>query len=378
MQIYLVGGAVRDKLLGLPIRERDWVVVGANPDEMLSKGFRQVGKDFPVFLHPETQEEYALARTERKTAPGYKGFKVHASPQVTLEQDLQRRDLTVNAIAQDENGNLIDPFNGQGDLKNKILRHVSDAFIEDPVRILRIARFSARFGKLQFSIAAETTALMKKMVANGEVDELVAERVWAELNKALKEPAPQYFFQTLNESGALQKLFPEEDNLQLGLTTLEQACKLSEDSIIRFSCWVYHLGQEKIKALCQRLHIPNDYQDLALLLVQHHTTFHTAIELTPTKILETLKTLDGFRRPQRFETFLIAAEAISRSMPGHESWPHPQREYLYTALVTAQKISAKDLTKIRLEGNEIAQELDIHRRAAISKIKRTYRWAKFS
>lgn len=379
MKIYLVGGAVRDKLLGLPVKERDWVVVGATSEEMLALSYQQVGDNFPVFLHPETKEEYALARTERKTAPGYKGFSVDFSATTTLEEDLTRRDLTINAMAEDSDGRLIDPYHGLRDLNAKILRHVSDAFTEDPVRILRTARFLARFKKLDFSIAPETYQLMADMVEAGETRSLVPERVWQELQKALEETNPECFQETLERCGALSDILPELDSPagELCLAALLQAGRLSKNPVIRFAAWLAPLTTEQIESLCERLRVPNDYSALALLVNKNQSFFEDSTQLPPPQILEGLERVDAFRRPERFERFLLAAEAVSRAKPGRANWPHPQREYLHTALMQARAITAKDLTKVRLEGKALAEELNTHRRAAISKIKRTYRWAKF-
>ena len=376
MKIYLVGGAVRDKLLGIPVKERDWVVIGATPEDMLAKGYIQVGKDFPVFLHPKTKEEYALARTERKTGPGYKGFKF-STTDVTLEEDLKRRDLTINAIAEDESGVLIDPYGGQKDIEKRVLRHISNAFSEDPVRILRVARFAARYNHFGFKIADETNKLMQDMVEQGEVDSLVAERVWQEIEKALSEEAPIRFFETLKECRADKKLFPPETNNKNSEVALNIASELSSDPSVRFAAWIFHSSEENIKLICEQLRVPKDYQTLALLTFEHQALFECCTTKTPRIILEFLKSVDAFRRPERFEKFLLAAEAVSRSLPNRENWPHPQREYLHTALISTININARDLTKVRLEGKALAEELDMHRRAAISKIKRTYRWAKF-
>ncbi|HEY8540030.1 MAG TPA: multifunctional CCA addition/repair protein, partial [Steroidobacteraceae bacterium] len=337
MEIYLVGGAVRDELLGLPVRERDWVVVGAEPQELLDRGFRPVGKDFPVFLHPETNEEYALARTERKTGPGYRGFETRFSPDVTLEQDLERRDLTINAIAKDpETGKLIDPFGGERDLRDRVLRHVSPAFVEDPVRVLRVARFAARFAPLGFTVAPETIELMRQIAASGELDALVPERVWLELHKTLQMPAPWRFFEVLRDANALAVIFPEIDALfgvpqpeqwhpeiDSGLHTmmvLEQACRLSPDPIVRFAALVHDLGKGTtpkdewprhvahehrgvplIEQLCARLRVPNAFRDLAILVGRHHLVMHKADQLRPGTMLELLEHLDAFRRPERVE-----------------------------------------------------------------------------
>lgn len=392
MEIYLVGGYVRDKLLGLETKDRDWVVVGATADELLKLNYRQVGKDFPVFLHPETNEEYALARTERKTAAGYDGFSFHATADVTLEEDLIRRDLTINAIAEDADGHLIDPFNGQADIKAKVLRHVSPAFVEDPVRILRIARFAARFADLKFSIATETKELMSHMVENGEVDALVPERVWQETMRALTEKTPARYFEVLRECGALAKLFPEINRLwgvpqpekhhpeiDTGIHTmmvLTQAAKLSNDPKVRFAALVHDLGKGTtpknkwpkhidhesrgvplVKALCNRYRIPNDYRELALIVTQYHLHYHRAAELRDTTFLKTLESLDAFRRPQRFELFLLACEADSRGRTGYENKHFDQPSIYRKAFNAAKKINAKELVSQGLKGMEIKEEL---------------------
>lgn len=380
MKIYLVGGAVRDKLLGLPVKERDWVVVGATPEHMLAQGYTRVGQNFPVFLHPDTKEEYALARNERKTGPGYKGFEFNFTPDVSLEEDLRRRDLTVNAMAEDEKGNIVDPYGGRQDLQNRTLRHVSDAFVEDPLRVLRVARFRAQLADFNFKVAPETLELMARIVAAGEIKHLVAERIWQELHKALQAPGPQYFLQTLDEAGALAALFPEEHfDLNKAIAALNQACSFSKDAQIRYAAMMFAADTPvTITSTGERLRVPKAFTELAELLHIHHRFFTESIQLPPPDILDGLKALDAFRRPERFEQFLLAAEAVSRSQTGREYWPVPQREYLHTALAQARAINAKDLTKLRLEGEELAKELDIHRRAAISKVKRTYRWAKFN
>lgn len=390
MHIYQVGGAVRDKLLGLPVQDRDWVVVGATPAEMVSQGFKLVGADFPVFLHPETHEEYALARTERKTAPGYKGFAVHAAPDVTLEQDLQRRDLTINAIAMDEHGNLTDPFNGVADINSKILRHVSPAFSEDPVRILRVARFAARFA--DFHVAAETQTLMRTMVDQGEVDALVPERVWAELERTLGEATPARFFEVLRACGALEKLLPEiaalygvpqpekhHPEIDTGLHTmmvLEQAAQLSPDPRVRFAAlmhdlgkgttpqeqWPRHIGHEArsvalVKDICQRFRIPNDYRDLAVLTARYHGDCHRAAELRPDTLLEKLEGLDALRRPERFEQFLLACEADARGRTGYENTPYPQADIFRRAQQAYVSVDPQPLAASGLKGEAIARQL---------------------
>lgn len=400
MEIYLVGGAVRDQLLDLPVTERDWVVVGATAQEMLDLGYRQVGKDFPVFLHPQTGEEYALARTERKTTAGYYGFEVHADPAVTLEQDLQRRDLTVNAMAMDAQGNLIDPFGGEQDLREGRLRHVSPAFVEDPVRILRVARFAARFARWGFRLAHTTNRLMRTMVENGEVNTLVPERVWAETEKALREPNPERFFEVLRGCGALAKVFPELDALfgvpqpaqhhaeiDTGIhvmMVLQQAAALSTDPQVRFAAlthdlgkgatprelWPKHIGHEErsaelVAALCARLRAPNDYRDLALLTARFHGRCHRALELRASTLLETLEALDPFRKPQRFEQFLLACEADARGHKGHEHDPYPQGELLRRAWQACAAVDTKAIAASGIQGAQFAEELRRRRLAAL-------------
>jgi tRNA nucleotidyltransferase (CCA-adding enzyme) len=392
LQIYLVGGAVRDKLLGLEPQDRDWVVVGATPEQMVELGYQPVGKDFPVFLHPETREEYALARTERKTAPGYHGFAFHASPEVTLEEDLKRRDLTINAMAEDSNGNIIDPFNGQDDLEQGRLRHVSNAFTEDPVRILRIARYAARFAKWGFRVAHGTHSLMKRMVANGEVDALVAERVWQETERALGEETPSRFFEVLRNCGALARIFPELERLfgvpqpkhhhpeeDTGLHTmlvLEQAAKLSPDTRVRFAALVHDLGKgttpqeewpkhiahehrgvELVEQLCERLRVPRDYRDLAVIVTQHHGVYHRAEELRPGTLLEVLERVDAFRRPERLELYLLACEADSRGRPGFEEQHFAQPGIFRTAYHAASGVNPREVVERGFSGKQVGEEL---------------------
>ncbi len=392
MEIFLVGGYVRDQLLGLETKDRDWVVVGANADELLKLNYRQVGKDFPVFLHPETHEEYALARTERKTASGYSGFSFDATKDITLEEDLIRRDLTVNAIAQDASGQLIDPFNGQADIEAKILRHVSPAFAEDPVRILRIARFAARFADLGFKIAKETQQLMQQMVQSGEVDALVPERVWQETQRALTEKTPTRYFEVLRECGALAKLFPEVDRLwgvpqpekhhpeiDTGIHTmmvLTQAAKLSNDPKVRFAALVHDLGKGTtpknklpkhidhesrgvplVENLCRRYRIPSDYRELAVIVTKYHLHYHRAAELRDATFLKTLESIDAFRRPERFELFLLACEADSRGRTGYEEQHFDQPAIYRNAFNAAKLINAKELVNKGLKGKEIKEEL---------------------
>jgi tRNA nucleotidyltransferase (CCA-adding enzyme) len=389
MQTYLVGGAVRDKLLGLPVKDRDWVVVGTTPEEMLEKGFKAVGKDFPVFLHPETKEEYALARTERKSGKGYKGFTFHTSPDVTLEDDLKRRDLTINAIAEDKNGKLIDPFNGAADLKQGMLRHVSEAFVEDPLRVLRIARFAATLG---FKIAPETMRLLKEISETDELDALVPERVWTEMEKALSGKYPARFILVLRSCNALNKLFPEIEALfgipqpkeyhpevDTGLHTimsLNQSVRLSNDPMIRFATLVHDLGKATtpenelpshhgheargvkiINKLCKRYRIPNKYHELASCASRFHLDCHRIQEMKPTTVLKKLQQLDAFRRPERFEQFLIVCEADARGRSGFEDRNYPQAEYFLNALRTANEVDTQSLQEQGFEGKTLGEEI---------------------
>jgi tRNA nucleotidyltransferase (CCA-adding enzyme) len=403
MQVYLVGGAVRDALLGLPVKERDWVVVGGTREELLRMNYREVGRDFPVFLHPETHEEYALARLERKVAPGYRGFVVEFGPEVTLEEDLARRDLTINAMARAADGSIVDPYGGQADIESRTLRHVSKAFIEDPVRVLRVARFAARFAPLGFSVAPETMELIRSMVLQHEVDALVAERVWQESEKALREPAASSFFKTLRECGALKPIFPEIDALfgvpqppqwhpeiDTGIHTLmvlDQAAALSGDTRVRFAAlvhdlgkaatppseWPSHRGHEErsvalIEALCARLRIPSDYRELGLIVARYHGIVHRAFELRPRTLLEFMERADAFRRPERFGLALLACEADARGRTGMESNPYPQRGYVTAArdAAAAIKPSAEDIATHG--GAKIAERLHQRRVQAISEL----------
>ena len=351
-KIYLVGGAVRDKLLGLPIKEKDWVVVGASPDELLKQNYQQVGKDFPVFLHPETKEEYALARTERKTAPGYTGFEFNSALNITLAEDLLRRDLTINAIAEDQQGRLIDPYHGQADLQDKILRHVSPAFVEDPVRILRVARFMARFAHLGFSVAATTYHLMRTMVNNGEVDALVAERVWQEWQQSLTEQDPAIFFQVLNDCGALSILFPEiSRHYQTSLDNLTAAAKLSTVAKIRFAALMQALTVAESETVAKRFAVPKEFQQLALLikknlpmLVDHHDAEnHVTL----------LENLDYFRRPQRLADFLLIAQILGVEMAILDK--------LRRAALCATQITARSLVDTGLSGKALGQAIHLER-----------------
>ena len=405
MEIYLVGGAVRDKLLGLEVKDRDYVVVGATPEQMVARGFKPVGADFPVFLHPHSKQEYALARTERKSGRGYKGFKVYAAPDVTLEDDLRRRDLTINAMAQAADDTLIDPFGGAEDLRKGILRHVSPAFTEDPVRVLRVARFAARYADRGFRVADTTMTLMRQMVESGEVDHLVAERVWAETERALTEQQPTRFFEVLRECGALARVFPEIDALfgvpqppkyhpevDSGLHTmmvLAQATRLSADTRVRFAAlvhdlgkgetpsaeWPKHVGHEErgaalVTGLCRRLRIPNEYRELGVVVARYHLRCHKAAELRAGTLLDTFEALDAFRRPERFEQFLLACEADMRGRTGWEERPYPQGDVLRRAIAAANEIdtSAIAAEHKNLDGNAIGERI---RQARIAAIKRT-------
>ncbi|MDH5446678.1 MAG: multifunctional CCA addition/repair protein [Gammaproteobacteria bacterium] len=403
MKTYLVGGCVRDKLLGRPVKDRDWVVTGSSVEQMLELGFLQVGKDFPVFLHPKTKEEYALARTERKTAPGYTGFEFNASPKVSLEDDLLRRDLTINAIAESESGELIDPFAGRKDIDKRILRHISPAFSEDPVRILRVARFAARYAALGFKIAEETVELMNNMVNNGEVDSLVPERVWQETHSALTEPNPEVFFESLKSCGALTRIFPEIDNLygvpqpekyhpeiDTGIHTmmvLQQASKLSKDAIVRFAAlvhdlgkattpkeeWPRHIAHEErgvplVEVLCQRLKVPKQYRELAVLVTRYHLHYHRAAELKASTLHKTFMSLDAYRRPERFEQFLQACEADSRGRPGYENMDFQQPAIMRAALAAANSVETSQLVSDGFKGKELAEKLTQLRIHAISEV----------
>ncbi len=357
MKIYLVGGAVRDKLLGLPVKERDWVVVGAKPEELLRLGYKQVGKEFPVFLHPQTAEEYALARMERKVAPGYTGFVFDTSPEVTLEEDLLRRDLTINAMAETLEGDCIDPYHGREDLAKKILRHVSPAFSEDPVRILRVARFAARYGEQGFTLAPETKALMKEMVACGEVKALVPERVWKEFERALGEQAPTLFFQTLAACEALPILFPQLELTGPGMKALKQATPLTKDPLIRFAVLMHASSKEDILALSQHYRFPVAYRELARLVSEYNGIAAQFSELSAEKLLSLLLSLDAFRREERFKQFLLTCELISK-----EKFPRKAWETSYQVL---KQIDVADWLRPEMKGPEIAEKLKQKRLAAL-------------
>jgi tRNA nucleotidyltransferase (CCA-adding enzyme) len=392
MKIYLVGGAVRDTLLNRPVQERDWVVIGETPESMLKQGFRPVGRDFPVFLHPETHEEYALARTERKTSHGYTGFAVHADPEVTLEQDLIRRDLTINAMAMTPEGELIDPYHGQRDLEQRIFRHVSPAFTEDPVRLLRVARFAARYGHLGFKLADETRTLLASMVTAGEVDYLVPERVWAELVKALNEQMPSAFFYALKDCGALAKIFPEIDALfgvpqpaqyhpeiDTGvhcLMALDMAARLSNNPEVRFAALVHDLGKALslketlpshhghesaglpvLEKLCARLRVPTVYKALAAHVMEYHTHCHKAMELRPGTLTDFLTTL-GVHKPQhKLNEFLLACEADARGRTGFEHRDYPQAERIRAAAKAIAEVDISSALTGELQGALIGEAI---------------------
>jgi len=408
MQRYLVGGAVRDELLGLPGADRDWVVVGATPERMVEAGYLPVGRDFPVFLHPETREEHALARTERKSGRGYHGFVFHAEPSVSLEDDLVRRDLTINAIARDDDGNLVDPHGGRADLDARLLRHVSDAFVEDPVRLLRVARYYARFGSLGFEVADETMALLRAMVDNGEVDHLVPERVWAETERALMHDEPQLFFYLLREVGALERLFPELDALfgviqplrhhpeiDSGVHTLlvlAQVAAAGGDLAARYAalCHDYgkaltpvrmlpgHHGHEErgvapAEQASQRLGVPRALRDAGRLTARWHTHVHRLAELRPATVLKLLEGIDAFRRPERLDTLLAVCDADVRGRLGFEQRAYPQTNLARAVFAAAAAVTARPLAQAGLKGPEIGQALARERTRAIASVLAEYR-----
>jgi tRNA nucleotidyltransferase (CCA-adding enzyme) len=406
MKTYLVGGAVRDQLLHLPIIEKDWVVVGATPDEMLSRGFKAVGKDFPVFLHPTTQEEYALARRERKTSPGYTGFECISDPSVSLLDDLARRDLTINAIAQDENGQLIDPHGGQADIEARLLRHVSPAFIEDPLRILRVARFAARFYELGFRIAPETLQLMKNIVQQGEVEHLIAERVWKETERALRGKNPSVYFEVLRDCGALAILLPEINQLfgvpqppqyhpevDTGIHTwmvLDACAKKTCDAVTRFAAllhdlgkgitpadqWPRHIGHEEksvtlIEALCARLRCPREFKDLAISVARYHTHCHRALELKPSTLVDLFDQLDAFRRPDRFKQIITACEADFHGRTGFEEKIYEPKLFLEKTFSLVSAVSTDSLINKGFEGKAFGEKLRQLRIDAVKHYKAT-------
>lgn len=393
IRTYLVGGAVRDRLLGRPVSERDWLVTGARPDDLLQQGYRQVGRDFPVFLHPQTQEEYALARTERKSGQGYHGFICEFSPAITLEQDLERRDLTINAMAEDENGDLIDPYGGQQDLAARLLRHVSPAFVEDPLRVLRVARFAARYAALGFRVADETLALMQHLSQNGELATLTPERVWKETERALCEASPRTYIEVLRRCGALKILLPEIDALfgvpqraeyhpeidtgEHLLLVLDQVAAMQADSSVRFAAllhdlgkgvtpteeWPRHLQHEArgvplVKAVCSRMKVPREHQELALLVCRLHLDAHRAWQLKPETLLRKLRELDALRRPERLQAFLQACAADARGRLGLQDNDYRQRDYWLGALQCVRAIRADDVVDKSWSGAAIGRAME--------------------
>lgn len=404
LNVLLVGGAVRDQLLNRTVTERDYLVIGSTPEEMLKLGFTAVGKDFPVFLHPKTKEEYALARTEKKAGKGYTGFECYAAPDVTIEQDLLRRDLTINAMAMDKNGNIIDPYNGQKDLKNKIFRHVSDAFVEDPLRVLRVARFAARYHQYGFTVADETIALMAKISEQGELNTLSAERLFKEMQRSLNEPNPEMFFLVLKKCGALKVLLPELEKLWgvpapekwhpeicTGVHTmlaLQQAVLLTDNTAIRFATLLHdlgkgltpeqhlpsHHGHEKsglplVEAVCERFKVPSDYKKLALLVCQYHLHSHQALQLKPQTILSLFNHLDIWRNGSILNEFLIACRADIQGRTGFENNPYPQQNFLLTLANEAKKVTAAPIIEKGFQGKAIKEQMDKARLHAIKQTK---------
>ena len=413
MKVYLVGGAVRDQLLGLPVKDRDWIVVGAVPATLLSLGYQQVGKDFPVFLNPKTKEEYALARTERKSSAGYTGFICDFSPTITLEQDLIRRDLTINAMAQSEDGEIIDPYGGKQDLENRILRHISPAFSEDPLRVLRVARFASRYQSLGFKIASETLSLMAELTQSGELQHLTAERVWLETEKALNEKNPEIYFETLHKTGALRVLFPEIDALYgvpnpvkhhpevdsfiHTMLVLKQSVNLTENnpilnkSAVRFAAICHDLGKaltpqnilphhygheqagiKPTRSLCKRLKVPSYYQELAELTCEFHTHIHKAFELRAETVITLFNRFDVWRKPQRFQEFLQVCLADTRGRTGFENKEYPQIDYINQLLHAANEVDVRQVIADGFEKQEIRNELTKRRILAIKQTKANY------
>jgi tRNA nucleotidyltransferase (CCA-adding enzyme) len=405
MQTYLVGGAVRDALLKIAIKDRDWVVVGSTPAELISLGYSQVGADFPVFLHPKSKEEYALARTERKSGKGYQGFNCDFNPDITLEEDLMRRDLTVNAMAETDDGSLVDPYNGQQDIKEKKLRHVSEAFSEDPLRVLRVARFAARFAHLGFTIADETLALMRNIAKSGELALLTPERVWQETERALGESQPWIYFQALRDCNALAIIFPELDNLfgipqpenhhpeiDCGVHTLmvlEQASKLSTDINIRWASLLHDLGkgltredllpshsgheqsgEQLVIKVNERLKTPNEFKDLSRLVCVYHTHVHRAFELKPQTLLKFFNSIDLWRKPERLQQILIACRADSRGRTGFENVEYSQMEYITEIAKACLGISATKFVEMGIQGKAIGEAMAQERIDVIARFKK--------
>ncbi|MBO0495519.1 multifunctional CCA addition/repair protein [Pseudomonas sp. Marseille-Q1929] len=404
MKIYKVGGAVRDRLLGIPVTDIDRVVVGATAEEMLALGYKPVGSDFPVFLDPKNGDEYALARTERKSGRGYGGFVFHASPDVTLEEDLIRRDLTINAMAEDDDGNVTDPYGGQRDLEARVLRHVSPAFAEDPLRVLRVARFAARYANLGFTIAPPTLELMRQLSESGELEALTPERSWKEISRALMEDQPQVFIQVLRDCAALKTLMPEVDALfgvpqpathhpeiDTGvhtLSVLEQAAAYKQPLTVRWACLLHdlgkgltpvdklpqhiaheHTGLKLVKAVNERFKVPRDCQELALLVCQYHTHGHRALELKASTLLELLQSFDVYRRPQRFEEFVVACEMDARGRKGFEQRSYPQADYLRGAAKAAREVAVAPLLEQGFKGPELGEALKRERLKALKAYK---------
>lgn len=403
MQRYLVGGAIRDQLLEIDVYDKDWVVVGATPEQLLEKGYTAVGKDFPVFLHPKTKEEHALARTERKIGSGYTGFECYFAADVTLEEDLLRRDLTINAMAQDPDGTIIDPFNGQADLRDRILRHVSSAFTEDPLRVLRVARFAAKLDHLGFSVADETLTLMRQIVHSGELNNLTPERVWLEWQKSLSTPNPQVFLSVLRQCGALSVLLPELDALfgvpqpekwhpeiDTGIHTLmvaKQAALLSNSLPVRFAAQVHdlgkgvtppsewpshkmhcHTGLKLIKQLCERVRVPNEYRDLALMVCEQHSNIHRAAELRPETKLKVLNKFDVWRKPERLQDILLCCMADSRGRTGYDNIDYPQKAVFEQAYQAALSVDVQSIIQDGFKGADIREEMEKRRVTAIKEL----------
>ena len=407
MKIYLVGGAVRDKLLNYPSTENDWVVVGGSPQQMLDQGYQPVGQDFPVFIDPKSGEEYALARTERKSGHGYQGFTFHTDPDISLDEDLVRRDLTINAMAEGADGSIIDPYGGQRDLNAKILRHVSEAFTEDPLRVLRVARFAARYHHLGFTVAPETMALMQQLVDSGELSHLVAERLWKETERALSERSPDIYIQVLRDCGALAKLLPEVNDLfgipqradyhpeiDTGIHTLmslQQAAQLSPCSKVRFSVLVHDLGkaitpehvlpshkghEERglplVKNVCDRFKVPNAHRQLAMVVTEYHLLCHKALELRPETILKLLKGLGALKSSQRLEAFLLCCEADARGRTGFEDRDYPSADFLRGAMQVASSTDISDLLEADVSGADIGRQLSLRQIAELTEFKDNY------
>jgi len=408
-EVYLVGGAVRDKRLGLSVHDRDWVVVGAQPDDLAALGYKPVGKDFPVFLHPDTHEEYALARTERKSGQGYHGFVFNTDTNVTLEQDLERRDLTINAMAETADGTLVDPYNGAVDLENRVLRHVSDAFLEDPVRVLRVARFMARFAQMGFTVAEETETLMRQMVANGEVDHLVAERVWQEMDKALGNVQPRAFFETLRSCNALKALLPEVDAMfgvpqkpeyhpeidtgEHTLMVLDQCSRLSPNNSMHAYCALCHdlgkaltpaeelpahrgheeRGVAPTEAISDRLRVPKHTKQLAVLVTRWHLHAHRAMELTPKALHKLLLGLDVLRKPERLQDFLIVCKADARGRGGKETSAYPQADYLRDAAIALQQVNAGKVAAGTENKSDVPEAIRLAQRTALRQYVKSFK-----